>query len=80
MPFKAELVDRFLVQDKQSLDSRKFQRPFDGPYVVLSADNQYTATVAHFDLTTGQQEQKEVSVYLGQFRPTLALCKKHRAT
>jgi hypothetical protein len=78
IPFKNELVDRFLVQDEQSLDSRKFQRPYDGPYLVMSANNQYTANIVQYNLETGSKGAKEMRVYSGQLRPTLALCKQHR--
>ena len=80
IPLKNELVDRFLIQDEQSLDSRKFQRPFDGPYLVMSAENQYTANIVRYDLETGSKGAKEMRVYTGQLRPTLALSKQHRET
>ena len=79
IPFKNELVDRFLIQDEQSMDSRKFQRPYDGPYLVMSADNQYTAQIVTYNLETGLKGAKEMRVYSGQLRPTLTLSKQHRA-
>ena len=80
IPFKNELVDRFLIQDEQSMDSRKFQRPYDGPYLVMSADNQYTTQIVHYDLETGSKSAKEKRVYSGLLCPTLALSKQYHAT
>jgi hypothetical protein len=76
-PLKNELVDKVLHQDKDSIDSRKFQRPYDGPYLVLSDQNYYKSTICSFNIKT-HEKGKPIVCYSGQLRPTLALCKLSR--
>ena len=80
VPHCGELVDRVLHQDPESLDSRKFQRPYDGPYIVVSENNHFKAQIASFNLQTQKAEGRPFQVFSGHLRPTLALCKLSRRT
>ena len=71
-PVDRELVDWTKPVDEENPNTRKWNRPFQGPYVVVKRNvTAQKVTIRKWNLTTKQKMEKGITVNVKQLRPTL---------